>query len=741
MKKLIITVLFLFALVANVMAAVKTNVTITVNGQQRSMIVYTPNQMQNNMPLMIITHGLNQSPEYQSEGDGPKFDGGDRLWELIDTEKFICAYLRSDGGGWDISGDKDVNFVSQTIDEMFTRYKIDRNRVYWSGFSMGSMLIYNGIKKIADKIAAFAPTSGVKFDQNPANELKNKGLKVNLIHHHSNQDGVFPIGQYKPYDYVKQIAESNGSGTPSAVSYSSQEGNYKGTKTTWKNSEGNEVVCFMYDGGGHWPSWYNRKEIWAFCKRFSKGNKYPLAGGDGTYVTITKDVPFTQTDDNTAKCTMSTSNGVTTFTTVNEGDIEVIYKMLEVNVADYNKVKVSFAEATPVKLRIAFGSFQEDIPEGTTTYTYNIPSGTTTLSEIALISLWQAQGTTVKVKSVELEGQEYVAEKTIPNSLNASDFYSWSAADASGKKNKTANCAFELGKSTGMPFGDGNVNYLNYADLSNLDKLVVTATEGEPRFLFNRLEDEGYVNVELPRDKAEYETVIDNGNGTKTYIIDVAKIVYDYGFAHLHAIKGADWKNTTVTSIKCKNMFSLLKEDFNPTIWEQGKYEYNASTGVGSFYPGQYGFGGWHSDEGFDVSNYSKITVEFDEAPSDGVSFRLFDVNNYWTDPITQIACDGKTSVSYDITNVDRLYIAGFWAYGSKDTSKLSMKIKSVKLTPKPFVTNDVNADGTFDMMDVKRLSDILISKESSTRRADIDFNGSINIVDIITLVNKLKTK
>lgn len=738
MKKLSALLILLFALVANSMASVKTSITITVNGQQRSMIVYTPNQMQNNLPLMIVTHGMNQSPEYQSVGDAPNYDGGDRLWELIDTEKFICVYLRSDGGMWDIGGDKDVNFVSQTIDEMYSRYKIDRNRVYWSGFSMGSMLIYNGIKKIADKIAAFAPTSGVKFDLNPANELRAKGIKVNLIHHHSNQDGVFPIGQYKPYEYVQQIAQSNGSGTPTAVSYSSQEGNYRGTKTTWKNSEGNEVVCFMYDGGGHWPSWYNRKEIWSFCKRFSKGNKYPLSG-EGTYVKTTKNVTLTQTDDNTAKCSMSTSNGVTTFTTINDGDIEVIYKMLNVDVTDYNKVIVTFAEPTPNELRVAFGSFQTDIPEGTTTYTYDIPSGTTSLSEIALISLWKPQGTTIKVKSVELEGQKYVEEKTTSNSLNVSDFYSWSAADESGEKKNTTGCALEIGKSTGMPFGDGSVYYLNYADLSNLDKLVVTAKEGEPRFLFNRLENEGYVNVELPRDKAEYETVIDNGDGSKTYIVDIAKIVYDFGFAHLHAIKGANWANTTVTSIQCKDMFSLLPNDFNPNIWEKGKYEYNASTGVGSFCAGQYGFGGWHKDEGFDVSNYSKITVDFYEAPSDGVSFRLFDVNNYWTDPITQIGCDGKTSVSYDISDVDRLYFVGFWAYGSTDLSKSPMKIKSVTLTPKPFVANDVNADGTADLMDVNTLSDMLIGKSAVTRRADINREGHVNLVDLTTLINGLR--
>ena len=134
--------------------------------------------------------------------------------------------------------------------------------------------------------------------------------------------------------------------------------------------------------------------------------------------------------------------------------------------------------------------------------------------------------------------------------LTADMFKSWTAADASGEETGAAGCAYVIGESTGMPYGDGNVYYLNYADLSEYAAIELVATEGEPRLLFNRVEDNGTVNVELPRDAATYETVVDNGDGSKTYTIDIAKIVETYGFAHLHAIKGANWANTTVTSIK-----------------------------------------------------------------------------------------------------------------------------------------------------------------------------------------------
>lgn len=86
MKRL--SLFFLFSILltcATAYAYKKESIDITVNGQKRNMLVFTPNTVSDNMPLMIITHGMNQNPEYQSDGD--------KMYELIDTEKFIVAYL------------------------------------------------------------------------------------------------------------------------------------------------------------------------------------------------------------------------------------------------------------------------------------------------------------------------------------------------------------------------------------------------------------------------------------------------------------------------------------------------------------------------------------------------------------------------------------------------------------------------------------------------------------------------
>jgi poly(3-hydroxybutyrate) depolymerase len=86
------------------------------------MIVFSPNAKPDNMPLMIVTHGMNQDPKYQYESD--------KMFLMVDTAKFVVAYLRSDGNTWDIGGTNDQTFVLKTIDAMYTKFKINKNRVY-----------------------------------------------------------------------------------------------------------------------------------------------------------------------------------------------------------------------------------------------------------------------------------------------------------------------------------------------------------------------------------------------------------------------------------------------------------------------------------------------------------------------------------------------------------------------------------------------------------------------------------
>ncbi len=192
----ILLFLFVFVGLQQGWGYVKDSIFVNVNGQRRNMIVFTPNELPAKSPLFIITHGMNQNPEYQY--------GSDKIYEMVDTAKFVAAYLRSDGNTWDIGGTKDQNFVTKTIDEMATRYDIDRDRVYWSGFSMGSMLIHHCIANMQDKIAAFAPTSGIQFSEQPWNNCKKP---VNLLECIAYGDDVFGYEQYGIHAYIENYAK------------------------------------------------------------------------------------------------------------------------------------------------------------------------------------------------------------------------------------------------------------------------------------------------------------------------------------------------------------------------------------------------------------------------------------------------------------------------------------------------------------------------------------------------------
>lgn len=130
-------------------------------------------------------------------------------------------------------------------------------------------------------------------------------------------------------------------------------------------------------------------------------------------------------------------------------------------------------------------------------------------------------------------------------------------------------------------------------------------------------------------------------------------------------------------TIKEEPLFSLTNEWFIPNIWEQGTFDET----TGCLKTGQWGFGGWQYPQGVDLSAYKYLIVELSQPQSAGASFRLFDVNNYWSCPYRN-SFGNQTKVIIDLhqmkaykddacTQFDHyvdpshIYIAGFWTTGS----------------------------------------------------------------------------
>ena len=233
---------------------------ITVGGTQRAYIVYAPRNLGQNRPLLISCHGMNQDANYQK--------GMLAIESVADTAKFLTVFPEGIDKSWDISGDRDINFIKALIDKMVTQYQIDRNRVYLSGFSMGGMFTYHAMNKIPDIITAFAPISGYPMWGTTANS---NVRPIPIIHTHGTADDVVSFSGVQ--GALNVWINHNGCPTTAKVTR-----NYRGaahiTRRVWgPGNEGVEVVLMEMADKGHWISNDNGvktgDEIWRFCKRYT----------------------------------------------------------------------------------------------------------------------------------------------------------------------------------------------------------------------------------------------------------------------------------------------------------------------------------------------------------------------------------------------------------------------------------------------------------------------------------------
>ena len=245
--------------------------TITVGSGIRKTYTYIPVNVEKSPALVISLHGLNQDPEYQQK---------QTQWNaMADKEGFIVTYPLGNNKMWDTNGTSDVKFVETVIKEMINQHHVDKNRIYLSGFSMGSWLGYHCLETLGDKIAAFGPVSGVDIGKQPK-----ANRKVPIMHIHGTGDDVFKYtgdpshmaGGYPSIEeYVKKWAAYEGcdANNPQVVRpYPSSRKTANATRTIYNNvNDDVEVNLISIDGKGHWhsndPNGVNStQELWNFFK-------------------------------------------------------------------------------------------------------------------------------------------------------------------------------------------------------------------------------------------------------------------------------------------------------------------------------------------------------------------------------------------------------------------------------------------------------------------------------------------
>lgn len=249
-KKLILTcsLIGLISGAANA-ALVNSEKTINVNGDTRKYVLYVPNNVSENPPLVFSLHGAS----------GHDTDRSPFRTSVADSEGCIVVYPQGNdqyfpvfGGsipGWNSTGEanEDLDFFKAIIEEVAQSYDIDRTRIYCCGFSNGGMMTYSNVSSASDIFAAYASISGFQLNEF---HQRNTGYRpVPFLHIHGKSDD-FVKYSCMPIICDNMVARNGCNPVPEVTTVS---GKY--TKNVYAAGEGGFPYVY-YEMDGMWHSDY-----------------------------------------------------------------------------------------------------------------------------------------------------------------------------------------------------------------------------------------------------------------------------------------------------------------------------------------------------------------------------------------------------------------------------------------------------------------------------------------------------
>lgn len=269
MKKTLVSTITLIAALA-APAAVNQQRNITVDGTQRRYILYVPDGVTENAPLVVSLHGA----------AGHDTDRSPFRTTVADQAKCIVVYPQGENQnfgpfgtvpGWNSTGEPntDSRFLRAILDDVASSYTIDRQRIYCCGFSNGGMMTYSNATTLPDLFAAYASISGF-----PLNEFHHRftgSRPVPFLHIHGKADD-FVKYSLMPVIRDNMVARNGCNPTPSVTSVT---GKYR--HSIYSPYTAGESFPYEYievDGMGHndftanTPDGNSALTMWRFFERF-----------------------------------------------------------------------------------------------------------------------------------------------------------------------------------------------------------------------------------------------------------------------------------------------------------------------------------------------------------------------------------------------------------------------------------------------------------------------------------------
>lgn len=216
-------------------------------------------------PLILSLHGFTL--------DGITTVAQARLSTLAASKGYLLAFpdgtpdtmgrrFWNAGGCCNVDGIEvdDVTYLMEVLDDLESRYSIDRRRVFVFGFSNGGFMAHRLACEHGDRIAAIVSLGGVSWldpSDCPAGHL------VNVLQLHSNADEVIPFGgtQYLPSAAATVAMWMDKNGCTGALTTGGSldiDRTVAGAETTIQTAEGcpagGAVQFFTLDGSAHGPN-------------------------------------------------------------------------------------------------------------------------------------------------------------------------------------------------------------------------------------------------------------------------------------------------------------------------------------------------------------------------------------------------------------------------------------------------------------------------------------------------------
>ncbi|MEL6344448.1 MAG: PHB depolymerase family esterase [Myxococcota bacterium] len=141
------------------------------------------------LPVVLHAHGVHQRPSrYLNDADLQKMV--DDMMVLMVVPEGIDERWSIDHMGLEGNGRRELLFIDQVIDDVQTRFPVQSDRIYASGFSLGASLVYTLACERGDVFAAATPISGGFWEPLPE---RCPAPAMPLCHIHGLEDETWPV--------------------------------------------------------------------------------------------------------------------------------------------------------------------------------------------------------------------------------------------------------------------------------------------------------------------------------------------------------------------------------------------------------------------------------------------------------------------------------------------------------------------------------------------------------------------